>query len=57
MLAEVADLGDKLKAAEAELTALQEAVSEISLGLPNIPHESVPNGRDEIGQPRGAPLG
>ncbi len=47
LLAEVADLGDKLKAAEAELAALQEAVSEISMGLPNIPHESVPDGRDE----------
>ncbi len=47
LLAEVADLGDRLKAAEAELAALQEAVSEISLGLPNIPHESVPDGRDE----------
>jgi seryl-tRNA synthetase len=47
LLAEVADLGDRLKAAEAELAALQEAVSEISLGLPNIPHETVPDGRDE----------
>jgi len=45
--AEVAELGDRLKAAEAELAALQDEVREISLGLPNIPHESVPDGRDE----------
>jgi seryl-tRNA synthetase len=47
LLAEVADLGDRLKAAEADLAAIQEELRELSLGLPNIPHESVPAGRDE----------
>jgi seryl-tRNA synthetase len=47
LLAEVADLGERLKAAEAELAGLQEELRAISLGLPNLPHESVPDGRDE----------
>jgi len=47
LLAEVADLGDKLKAAQEELNAVQAALSEITLGIPNIPHESVPDGSDE----------
>jgi seryl-tRNA synthetase len=60
LLAQVADLGDKLKAAEAELAGIQEAQRQIALGLPNLPHASVPDGRDEAdnreerrwGQPR-----
>jgi seryl-tRNA synthetase len=47
LLAAVADLGDKLKQAEDELTQLQQALEDIALGIPNIPHESVPDGRDE----------
>ena len=47
LLTEVADLGERLKAAEAALAALQEELRELVLGLPNIPHESVPDGRDE----------
>ncbi len=47
LLDQVADLGDKLKAADQELEALQAELSEIALGIPNIPHESVPEGRDE----------
>jgi len=47
LLAEVADLGDSLKAADAQLTAVREELRELSLGLPNIPHESVPDGREE----------
>ena len=60
LLAQVADLGDKLKAAEAELAEVQNDLSQIALGLPNLPHVSVPDGRDESdnreerrwGQPR-----
>ncbi len=47
LLAEVADLGDRLKAEEADLAALQAELNEIVLGLPNIPHESVPEGTSE----------
>jgi seryl-tRNA synthetase len=47
LLARVAELGDRLKAAEAELGQVQEALRSIALGLPNLPHESVPDGRDE----------
>ena len=47
LLAEVADLGDKLKAANEALDAIQNEVRDISLGLPNLPHETVPDGRDE----------
>ncbi len=47
LLAQVADLGDKLKAAEAELAEVQNDLSQIALGLPNLPQASVPDGRDE----------
>ena len=47
LLAEVADLGDRLKAAEERLAAIQGELTEIALSLPNLPHESVPDGADE----------
>ncbi len=47
LLDEVADLGDKLKAAESELNALQDELNNILMGIPNIPHESVPAGKSE----------
>ncbi|MES9872399.1 MAG: serine--tRNA ligase [Candidatus Sedimenticola sp. 6PFRAG7] len=47
LLAEVADLGDRLKQAQDELSAVQARLKEITLGIPNIPHESVPEGNDE----------
>lgn len=47
LLDEVANLGDKLKAAQDELNAVQAQLSDISLGIPNIPHSSVPDGKDE----------
>jgi len=47
LLDAVADLGERLKEAEAELSAIQDELSEIGFGVPNIPHESVPDGRDE----------
>ncbi len=45
--AEVARLGEELGAAEQALAAVQAELREILTGLPNIPHESVPDGRDE----------
>ncbi|MBT2990139.1 MAG: serine--tRNA ligase [Candidatus Thiodiazotropha sp. (ex Ctena orbiculata)] len=47
LLAEVAELGDRLKASQDALNQVQEALSEITLGIPNLPHESVPDGKDE----------
>ena len=45
--AEVAVLGERLKVAEQALEALQAEIEAFALGLPNIPHASVPVGRDE----------
>lgn len=47
LLAAVADLGDRLKADEARLEAIQSELTEIALTLPNLPDASVPDGRDE----------
>ncbi len=47
LLAEVSDLGERLKAVEDELQTVQQALREISLNLPNLPHPDVPEGRDE----------
>ncbi len=47
LLAEVSDLGERLKASEVRLEEIRAAVEEIALGLPNLPDASVPDGRDE----------
>jgi len=47
LMAEVAHLGDQLKSAEEQLGAVQERLNEIALGIPNLPHESVPVGKSE----------
>ena len=47
IMAEVAGLGDKLKANEAALAEVQQKLSAIALGIPNLPHESTPVGKDE----------
>lgn len=47
LLAEVGELGDKLDAAKAELTELLANIDAITAGIPNLPHESVPVGKDE----------
>jgi seryl-tRNA synthetase len=44
---EVATIGDALKQAEAELDQIQNELATIALGIPNIPHASVPDGKDE----------
>lgn len=47
LLSQVAELGDKLKALQEVLNEVQGELSDITLGIPNLPHESVPEGRDE----------
>ena len=47
LLAEVAGLGDELKASEARLDGIRAELEAISLGLPNLPDPSVPPGVDE----------
>jgi seryl-tRNA synthetase len=59
VLAEVAGIGDELKRNEDALAALQERYNAFVAVIPNLPHESVPVGRDETGNVevsrRGAP--
>lgn len=47
LLAAAADLGDKLKTAEEQLNIVQAELDNILMGIPNIPHASVPDGDDE----------
>src|SRR5690606_7913082 len=49
MKAEVAGLGDELKASEARLDAIRGEIEAIALGVPNLPDPSVPAGADESG--------
>ena len=47
LLDAVASLGEKLKGAEGRLSELQDELNAILLGVPNIPDESVPDGKSE----------
>jgi seryl-tRNA synthetase len=47
LMAEVAGIADKLKANEQALADVQAKLADIALIIPNIPHESVPVGKDE----------
>ncbi len=47
LLAVGESLGAELQAVDRQLEAIQAQVSALQLGLPNIPHSSVPDGRDE----------
>ncbi len=49
VMAEVAGLGDELKASETRLAELQTELNDFLMGVPNLPHESVATGRDETG--------
>ena len=49
VMAEVAGLGDALKANEDKLAVLLAEIDAFLAQLPNLPHESVPEGRDETG--------
>ncbi len=47
LLAEVSDLGERLDAAKVRLAEVQAEWDEAISGLPNLPHESVPQGESE----------
>lgn len=47
LLAAVANFGDELKQAEAEQDQVQQQLDSILLDIPNLPHASVPQGRDK----------
>ena len=47
LLAQVGDLGAKLKAAEDDFAKVEAELEAIQLGIPNLLHESVPDGPDE----------
>jgi seryl-tRNA synthetase len=47
LMAEVAGFGEELKVSEHRLDAIRAQIETIALGIPNIPHESVPLGQDE----------
>ncbi|NLP62295.1 serine--tRNA ligase [Paraburkholderia sacchari] len=47
VMAEVGGIGDEMKASAAKLDEIQTKLSDLLLGVPNLPHESVPAGKDE----------
>ncbi len=47
LLAEVGQLGDELDSAKAQLSELLDEMSSLSYGIPNLPDDSVPVGKDE----------
>jgi len=49
VMAEVAGIGDELKANETALAQVQEKMADFMQAIPNLPHESVPVGQDESG--------
>ncbi len=46
LIAEMRELGDKVKELDAELRQLEEESNELASWIPNMPHPSVPPGRD-----------
>lgn len=49
LMAEVAGIAEQLKANEVRLADIQRQIAATTLGIPNIPDESVPLGKDEAG--------
>ncbi|AFI83415.1 serine--tRNA ligase [Methylophaga nitratireducenticrescens] len=47
LLAEIEDLGDQHKAAEARLAKVLEQLNDLAMAIPNIPQDDVPAGNDE----------
>ena len=51
LLQEVEGLGEQLKDIEEKLGGIQEQLNDMLMGIPNIPHESVPEGKGEEDNP------
>ncbi|MGL4576785.1 MAG: serine--tRNA ligase [Burkholderiaceae bacterium] len=49
VMAQVADIPNQVKAQEAKLAEIQERMNALLMNVPNLPHESVPVGKDETG--------
>jgi seryl-tRNA synthetase len=49
VMAEVAGIGDELKASAERLDVVQASLNDFMQAIPNLPHESVPVGEDESG--------
>ncbi|WP_026471300.1 serine--tRNA ligase [Alkanindiges illinoisensis] len=47
LMARMQAVGEEMKAAEAELASLQQDIEQKALNIPNLPHESVPEGKSE----------
>ena len=47
LMAEVAGLADELKASELRLEEIRAEIDRVAMAVPNIPHDSVPAGKDE----------
>ncbi|MBN47402.1 MULTISPECIES: serine--tRNA ligase [unclassified Methylophaga] len=47
LLAEIDDLGDQHKAAEARLAKVLDQLNDLAMSIPNIPQDDVPEGKDE----------
>ncbi|TDR04407.1 serine--tRNA ligase [Paraburkholderia silvatlantica] len=47
VMAEVGGIGDEMKTSAGKLDEIQAKLSDLLLGVPNLPHESVPAGTDE----------
>ncbi len=47
LLADVANLGDKLDSAKSDLAEVQQKIDAIMMGIPNLLHETVPLGKSE----------
>jgi len=51
LLQAVEGLGEQLKAKELELSQLQDELNDILMGIPNLPHATVPDGKGEEDNP------
>lgn len=47
LMARMQAVGEEMKACEAELASLQQDIEQKALNIPNLPHESVPEGKNE----------